>query len=190
MLRVRQLGVQILTLPFMGDATSDLLIASTDTLTKAYVRVSFDSIGLSRSWEVNLWGRTLESSAQGLSRGVNGNGGKLRHLAELGWQRVGKEQAGGGGGQTTRPGLEVIFQVVRVCGISVSASFKGTESGQTSLTISHYIHALLFPLSPTSNFPWIVHCLTVHSALYNLSSLECLPTPQPPDLPAQIPSVL
>lgn len=67
----------------------DLLILSTHMPTKAHISVSFDSIGLSWNCEMNLGGQTLESSSQGLSRG--GNGSKVRSLAELGWQRAGRQ---------------------------------------------------------------------------------------------------
>lgn len=72
---------------------------------------------------------------------------------------------------------------VRACGIGMLGSFKGIGSEQISFTISHYIHALLFLLAPTPNFPWIPHCLSVHPLLYNFSFLECFPPS--PNLPAQ-----
>lgn len=47
-------------------------------------------MGLSWNQEVNLYGKTLELSFHGLSKGVNGNVGKVRGLAKLEQQRVGR----------------------------------------------------------------------------------------------------
>lgn len=103
------------------------------------------------------------------------------------------EQEGGDGGQKTQPGLELIFQLVRAHGIGVLGLFKAKESEQTSFTISHYIHPLLFPLSlltPTfSEHPmaYLSICLYITYLPWNASQL---PSSQPSDLPAPIPSVL